>query len=278
MTPAADRPAPDPAARRKHRGAWHGAAALGCVLVLLPAGWQVWTHGSGQSGVLRGGSDGRTAAAVEIVAGAADIRVTARGDGEVGYRADVRWAFGRPEIERSWLGDTLRLTPHCPGDTLDRADGPGCSVRLAVSVPTGTPLKVSGTSGHITVSGLEGPVDADTDSGTLVLEGLRGPLRATADTGLLHAFGLASRQADVRTGSGRADIRFLTPPDRVTARAGTGRLDLTVPPATRYRVTSRAGTGRCEVQDGLRDPEAPRTLDISADTGWAGAADHAPAD
>ncbi|MFG2617391.1 hypothetical protein ACGFXC_07175 [Streptomyces sp. NPDC048507] len=278
MTPAADPPAPDPAVRRKHRGAWHAAAALGSVLVLLPAGWQVWTHGAGQRAVLRGGSDGRAVTAVEIVAGAADLAVTARADADVGYRADVRWAFGRPDIERSWVGDTLRLTPSCPGDTLDRADAPGCSVRLAVSVPTGIPVTVSGTSGRITVSGLEGPVDADTGSGTLVLEGLRGPLRARSASGTLRTVGLASRQADLSAGAGRADVRFLVPPDRVTARAGTGRLDLTVPPATRYRVTSRAGAGRCEVQDGLSDPAAPRTLDLSADSGLARAGDHTPDD
>lgn len=158
------------------------------------------------------------------------------------------------------------------------ADEAGCSVRLAVTVPTGVPVKVSGTSGRIGVSGLEGTVDADVQSGSLNLSGLRGPLRANVDSGSLHAVGLASRQVDVRAGAGRADVRFVAPPDRITARAGSGRLDLTLPEATRYRVTGHVGSGRCEVDHTLRDPSAPRTLDLSADSGTATAGHRAPSD
>ncbi|WP_371680260.1 hypothetical protein [Streptomyces sp. NBC_01276] len=266
------------AAGAGHRGAWYCAAVLGAVLVLLPAGWQVWAKTSGHTGVLEGDSAGRTVTAVEIFAGAANVDITPRGDREIGYRADVRWSFGPPVIDESWLGDTLKLTPRCPGDTVTVADEAGCSVRLAVTVPTGVPVKVSGTSGRIGVSGLEGTVDADVQSGSLNLSGLRGPLRANVDSGSLHAVGLASRQVDVRAGAGRADVRFVAPPDRITARAGSGRLDLTLPEATRYRVTGHVGSGRCEVDHTLRDPSAPRTLDLSADSGTATAGHRAPSD
>ncbi|MGO4461495.1 hypothetical protein AB4039_30005 [Streptomyces sp. M-16] len=266
------------AAGRGHRRAWYCAAVLGAVLVLLPAGRQVWGKAGGHTGVLEGDSAGRRVTAVEIVAGAANVDVTPRGDQEIGYRADVRWSFGPPVIDESWLGDTLKLTPRCPGDTVAVADEAGCSVRLAVTVPTGVPVKVSGTSGRISVSGLEGTVDADVQSGSMALSGLRGPLRANVDSGSLHAVGLASRQVDVRAGAGRADVRFVTPPDRITARAGSGRLDLTLPTATRYHVTSHVGWGRCEVDDTLRDPSAPRTLDLSADSGTATAGHRPPSD
>ncbi|MFF7499762.1 hypothetical protein ACFZBM_09965 [Streptomyces lavendulae] len=266
------------AAGSGHRGAWYCAAVLGAVLVLVPAGWQVWAMGSGHTGVLEGGSAGRTVTAVEIAAGAATVDVTPRGDQQIGYRADVRWSFGRPVIEESWLGDTLRLTPRCPGDTVSATDELGCSVRLAVTVPIGVPVKISGTSGRIGISGLEGTVDAQVQSGSLHLSGLRGPLRADVDSGTLRAVGLASRQADVRAGAGRADVRFVTPPDRVTGRVGAGRLDLTLPAATRYRVTSHVGWGRCEVDDSLRDPSAPRTLDLSVESGTATAGHRPPAD
>ncbi|MFD8982726.1 hypothetical protein [Streptomyces sp. NPDC059564] len=267
-----------PRASRTHRRAWQYAALSGSVLVLLSAGRQVWAEGSLHSGVLSGGSAGQAVTAVEIVAGGADVTVTPRGDGQVGYRADVRWSLRRPEIEQSRLGDTLRLTPRCAGDTDTEADAPGCSVRLAVTVPTGIPVKVSGTSGRISVSGLEGTVDADVRTGSLTLDGLRGALRANVGSGVLNATGLACRVAVVRAGAGLADVRFLTPPDRVSASVGSGRLDLTLPTDTGYRVTSRVGAGRCEVADTLRDPSSPRTLDLAADSGSAQAGHRPPAD
>ncbi|MFF4423733.1 hypothetical protein ACFY04_23605 [Streptomyces sp. NPDC001549] len=269
MTPAA---AEGP--RRRHRLAWIVAAALSAVLVVVPATWQVWSWGSegSRSDTLRGGSDGRPVTALEIVGGDADITVTPRADHEVGYRATVSWSLKAPTIEESRLGDTLRLTPHCPGEGFWPAAGAGCSVRLAVTVPVDIPVKVTTRSGRIALSGLGGTVDTEADSGRIEIVGLRGALRAKVGSGHLHATGLTSDRAEIRVGSGRAVATFVTPPDEVTARVGSGRLALTVPAATRFKVRCEAGAGRCEVPDALRDPASPRSLDIEAGFGRAQAA------
>ncbi|MCX5380081.1 hypothetical protein [Streptomyces sp. NBC_00091] len=267
MTRTAGSPAP--AARRKQRLAWYGGALLSSLLVVTATAWQVRANVGFHTRAVSGGSAGRAVTSVEIEGGRATVTVTPRGDREVGYRAEMNWSFKAPAIEESWLGDTLKLTPRCPGDSVGLADGAGCSVRLAVTVPAGIPVKVTGTSGDVSVSGLEGTVDADVESGALTLTGLRGALRARAGSGELRATALASPQADIRAGTGRAEARFLVPPQEVTARVGAGRLDLVLPPESRYRVTSRAGVGRCEVADALRDPSATGTLDISAESGHA---------
>ncbi|MFJ3879070.1 hypothetical protein ACIPW5_16560 [Streptomyces sp. NPDC090077] len=251
------------------RLAWYTAAALSAALVVAAAAWQVGSGAGVRTGTAVGGSGGRPVTAVEVVAGSADVAVTPRGDGRVGYRADLTWSLEEPEVEESWLGDTLRLTPHCPGGSVTAAAGLGCSVRLAVTVPAGVPLKVSGGTGRISVSGMAATVDAETGPGTLVLADLRGPLRARVGDGTLRATGLTVPQADIRAGAGRAEARFAAPPEQVTARAGAGRLELVLPPDTRYRVGCRAGTGRCEVQDGLDDPSAGRSLDLAVDMGHA---------
>lgn len=269
MTPAAAG-----APRRRHRLAWITAAALSAVLVVVPATWQVWSWGSGggRSDTLHGGSDGRPVTALEIVGGDADITVTPRADHAVGYRATVSWSLKAPTIEESRLGGTLRLTPHCPGDGFWPGAGSGCSVRLAVTVPADIPVKVTTRSGRIAVSGLGGTVDTEADSGQVEIVGLRGALRAKIGSGHLHATGLASPQAEIRVGSGRAVATFVTPPDEVTARVGSGHLTLTVPEATRFKVRCEAGSGRCEVPDALRDATSPRSLDIEAGVGHARAA------
>ncbi|MFD0356056.1 hypothetical protein ACFVHW_20310 [Streptomyces sp. NPDC127110] len=253
------------------RLAWYTAAALSAVLVVSAAAWQAGTGAGVHRGTAVGGSGGRTVTAVEVVAGPSDVSVTPRGDAQVGYRAELTWSFREPEVEESWLGDTLRLTPHCPADSfgIGIGAGSGCSVRLAVTVPAGVPLKVSGGSGRIGVSGMAAAVDAETGAGTLVLADLRGPLRARVGDGTLRATGLTVPQADIRAGAGRADARFAAPPEQVTARAGAGRLELVLPPDTRYRVSCRAGLGRCEATDPLNDPAAARTLDIAVEAGHA---------
>ncbi|WKD31864.1 hypothetical protein [Streptomyces xanthophaeus] len=263
---------PDEKPRRRHRTAWITAALLSAVLVVAPATWQVWSWGSTRSDTLSGVSDGRPVTALEIVGGDADITVTPRGDQQVGYRATVSWSLKAPTIEESRLGDTLRLTPHCSGEDFWPAAGAGCSVRLAVTVPVDIPVKVTTRSGRIALSGLGGTVDTEADSGQVEIAGLRGALRAKIGSGHLHATGLSSDRAEIRVGSGRAVATFVTPPDAVTARVGSGRLALTVPAATRFKVRCEAGAGRCEVPDALRDAASPRSLDIEAGVGRAQAA------
>uniref|UniRef100_A0AAU2JZ68 DUF4097 domain-containing protein n=1 Tax=Streptomyces sp. NBC_00049 TaxID=2903617 RepID=A0AAU2JZ68_9ACTN len=262
---APERPAPD---QRRQRRAWIVAAVLSAVLVVAPAAWQAWSYGIAQSGTLQGGSGSRPVTALEIVAGNADVTVTPRADQEVGYRAETSWSLKAPSIEESWLGDTLRLTPHCPGEGWPGA-GTGCSVRLGVTVPAGIPVKVTAGSGRVSLSGLGGTVDAEIGSGRADVTGLRGALRVKVGSGALHATDLTSPEVDLRVGSGRADVAFVTPPDRVAGRVGSGRLDLTVPAAARFRVGCEAAGGRCEVPDALRDPGSPRTLDLRADVGRA---------
>ncbi|MFF5489945.1 hypothetical protein [Streptomyces virginiae] len=133
---------------RTQRLAWITATLFGAVLVVAPATWQVRSWGSTRSDTLHGGSDGRPVTAVEIVGGDADVTVTPRADRQVDYRAKVSWSLRTPTIERSRLGDTLRLTPHCPGEGFWPVGGTGCSVQLAVTVPVDVPVKVTTRSGR----------------------------------------------------------------------------------------------------------------------------------
>ncbi|MCX4539581.1 hypothetical protein [Streptomyces sp. NBC_01565] len=262
----AGRPAPP---RPGHRRAWIIAALLSAVFVVTPVTWQLLAYGATQSRVLYGGSGGRPVTAVEIVGGDANVTVTPRSDREVGYRAEVSWSLGAPAIEESWLGDSLRLTPHCSGGAGLLSAGVGCSVELGVTVPVGIPVKVTAGAGQVAVKGLGGSVDANVGSGTLTLTGLRGALRAEVGSGSLVATDVTSAQADVRVGSGRGEVAFITPPQRVTARAGSGRVLLTVPAASRFRVGCEEGPGRCEVPEALRDPASDRVLDIAVNSGRA---------
>jgi hypothetical protein len=246
--------------------AWAVAALLSALLVVAPAAWQ---YGNTGTGTLQGGSAGRQVTAVEIVGGDANVTVTPRADQEVGYRAELTWSLRRPVIEESRLGSNLRLTPRCPAADTVLAGGVGCSVRLGVTVPLGVPVRVSSGSGRVVVSGLGGTVDADVGSGELVLSALRGPVRAHVASGSLRATGLTSAEAELRGGAGRAVVSFVTPPDRVAAGVGSGRLIVVVPAATRFRADCTATIGRCDLPPGLGDPAAPRSIDVDVAAGRA---------
>ncbi|MFC9295476.1 hypothetical protein ACFTWH_04895 [Streptomyces sp. NPDC057011] len=273
MTPPAAHAAPAPAApaRPVQRAAWITAAVLSALLVVAPVGWQAWSYTTSQTRTVNGGSDGRPVTALEIVGGAANVIVTPRADHEVGYRAELSWSLKAPAIEESWLGDTLRVTPHCPGAGNWLIAGAGCSVRLWVTVPVDVPVRVTAGSGQVYLSGLGGAVDADIGSGRINLTAVRGPLRAKVGSGSLVATGLTATDADIRVGSGRAAATFLTPPDHVTARADSGRVALVVPEATRFRVTCETSGGRCEFPPTLHDASSPRTLDMRSAFGRANA-------
>lgn len=253
--------------RPKQRLAWILAALLGAVFVVLPAAWQAGAYGVTRTATLRGGSEGRPVTALRIVGGGADIAVSPRGDQEVGYRAEVAWSRTKPTVEASWHEGTLTLTPHCSDQDSRLSSGLSSSVRLGVTVPAGLPVTVTAVSGRVEISGLGGAVDARVDSGRLGLTGLRGPLRARVGSGRLSATALASTEVELAIGSGRGDIGFVAPPDRVTADIGDGRLDLGFPEATRFRTGTQTGWGRIDLAPELSDPASPRSLDLSVGNG-----------
>ncbi|MFF3014382.1 hypothetical protein [Streptomyces sp. NPDC057939] len=269
MTDPGDRPGRTPGATDSrygpgpavHRLAWLTASGLSAVLVVVAVALRLPVAGSPRPVVVQGGSEGRPVTAVEIVGGGADVGVTPAGDREVTYRARITRASSAPTVEENRLGGTLRLTPHCPGEDS------GCSAQLLVTVPRDVPVKVSGGSGRVSLSGLDGAVDAEVTSGSLTLTGLRGPLRAAVGSGILRAGALGSARVEVRTGSGRGEVEFVVPPERVTGYAGSGRLDITVPASSRFRVACRTGEGRCEVDAALGDPGSAHSLDLTAGSG-----------
>ncbi|MFD9302062.1 hypothetical protein ACFWCB_05050 [Streptomyces sp. NPDC060048] len=253
--------------RPRHRLAWILAALLGAVFVALPAAWQAGAYGATRTGTLHGSSEGRPVTALHIEGGGANITVSPRGDEQVGYRAELSWSRARPVIAESWQDGALTLTPRCPDDDSWLTGALSCSILLRVTVPAGLPVTVTAAAGRVDISGLGGAVDARVESGRINLTGLRGTVRARVGSGLLNATVLTSPEAEFHVGSGRAVVGFTTPPDRVRADIGDGRLALTVPEATRFRVTTSTGWGRNEVEPELSDPASARTLELAVGSG-----------
>jgi hypothetical protein len=99
-------------------------------------------------------------------------------------------------------------------------------------------------SGRIELDTIAGDVDVKTGSGRLALAGLSGGLTAATGSGRVEAQGRPSNEWRVRTGSGRVTLTL--PADAafdITARSGSGGVDIEHPVASTGRTTSTSVTG-----------------------------------
>ncbi|MEV6552222.1 hypothetical protein AB0M57_26475 [Streptomyces sp. NPDC051597] len=262
------RPAPD-AERPRHRGRWILVAVLSALFVVAPLGVEVYAQLARQttSHTSVETSDRHPVGAVEVEAGSAELTVVPGADGEVRVQERLSWSLRKPKVRKEWDGDTLRLRPECDGRFA--VTSLGCSVQLDLTVPAGVRLTVRSGSGAVRVSGLTGPVAVHGGSGSVKLYGVRGPLKAAVGSGSVSGTALGSAEAEVRSGSGRAELEFAAPPRKVTASTDSGTIELFLPTGSRYRFTGGKGSGTRDIDDALRDPASDRLVDLSVASGTA---------
>ena len=251
---------------RPHRPVWLGVAAVTAFLVITVSGWQVWglllSSRHTQELVLP-----HRVSAVRIAAGPAEVSVSPGPAGRVSIHQELSWVWRQPVVTASWAGDVLTVGVRCRTPAW-LAKPLRCDVRLDVTVPPAVSVKAGVTSGMIEAQDLTGPVDVSATSGLVTLRRLRGSVRAQATSGMISGSGLRSAKVTAVTDSGLVEMQFAAPPVRVTARAASGVLDLTVPRGTRYRVTGSSGSGdRSGIDPALVDPSAPRSIDANTDSG-----------
>ncbi|MFG2147561.1 hypothetical protein ACGFRG_25760 [Streptomyces sp. NPDC048696] len=269
-------PGPGPASgpgpeRPRRRGWWILVAALSALFVVAPLVFGLYgeffgreaSHSSVET------NDHHAVRAVQIDSGSAQVTVGPGADGEVRVKERLSWSLRKPKVTKEWDGDTLKLRPECGG--LLSVTGLDCSVQLDLTVPAGVELKVKNGSGAVRVTGLTGPVDVRAGSGSVKLYGVRGPITGSVDSGSLNGSAIGSADAEVRVRSGQASLEFVAPPRRVSASSGSGSVEVSLPPGSRYRVAGKAGSGVRDVDDALVDPASARMLTISTGSGSASA-------
>ncbi|MFK8909094.1 hypothetical protein [Streptomyces sp. YS-3] len=264
------RPDRDPGLPRpRHRGRWILVAVLSALFVVAPLGIEVYAQLARQttSHTSVETSDRHPVRTVEVDAGNAELTVVPGAEGEVRVQERLSWSLRKPKVRKEWDGDTLRLRPECDGRFA--VTSLGCSVQLDLTVPAGVGLTVRSGSGGVRVSGLTGPIDVHGGSGTVKLYGVRGPLKAVVGSGSVSGAAIGSAGAEVRSGSGHAELEFVTAPRKVTAATGSGNVELFLPIGSHYRITGSKGSGTRHIDDSLRDPASDRLIDLSAGSGTA---------
>lgn len=188
---------------RRLRGLWITVAVLSALFIVVPAGAEVWAQAARQnrSSTSTETTEQHPVRAVEVHGGSSEVSVSAGTDTEVKIHQELSWSVRRPVVNRSWDGDTLKVSTACDG--MLALTGLGCSVKLELAVPAGISVKVVNQSGPVRVSGLTGAIDLKTGSGSVQLYGVRGPVKVRVGSGSVDGVALGSQQVEARAGSGR---------------------------------------------------------------------------
>ena len=192
-------------------GASFGADAQGSfdrtLSVKGPVDLDVQT-GSGHIEVRAGGS------ASVVIRGTIRVRESIFGSGSAEQR--VRAIESHPPIQQN--GNMIRI-----GQMEDPELRRGVSIAYEVTVPAETRLRAHTGSGHVTVDGIHGPVNAETGSGGVSISRVSDEVRAHTGSGRMELDAIQG-SVDAHTGSG--GIRGSAIAGRIVASTGSGGVEL----------------------------------------------------
>ncbi|MFH8344038.1 DUF4097 family beta strand repeat-containing protein [Streptomyces sp. NPDC018045] len=165
---------------------------------------------------------------------------TGDNDGRVRVQRTLKGKAGDSDnSEWSLEGSTLTLRTDCHGISLS------CEAAYTVTVPKGAAVDVSSTAGPVSATGLAQPLDLHVKDASAEVEKISGKLGLTVSGGNVSATGITSQEFSATTTNGRVQATFAAPPRKVTASAGNGNVNVTLPKGGEtYRVTAKATNGR----------------------------------
>ncbi|OKI01182.1 hypothetical protein A6A06_20365 [Streptomyces sp. CB02923] len=161
-------------------------------------------------------------------------------DGTVRVQRTLKGKAGDADnSEWSLEGSTLTLRTDCHGISLS------CEAAYTVSVPKGAAVEVTSTAGPVSAAGLAQPLELNVKDASAEVEKISGKLGMTVSGGNATATDITSGQFSATTANGRVKATFAAAPRAVTASAGNGNVNVTLPKGGEtYRVTTKATNGR----------------------------------
>lgn len=142
-----------------------------------------------------------------------------------------------------------------------------CATSYVLTVPRDVKLILEGSSGHVTVSGLEAGADLKTNSGNIAVHDVSGPLDLRSSSGNLEADGLTSTAVSAHSSSGDQRLDFTAVPQSVEAKASSGDVSIGLPPGdTTYKLDTDTSSGDRSANV-KSDPNATRTITARTSSG-----------
>lgn len=200
---------------------------------------------------------------IEIVLTHGSITVRGGATGSVVGERVLTRGLQTPDITERVEGTTLFLEATCfpLGNTW-------CDVSYVLDVPSSVEVTAHTAIGSVLISNVSGGADVGSATGTVTVEDVSGPLVLGSGAGSIRGSGLRSPTVDASTGAGSVELRFTDAPDRVTAEAGAGSVDIELPAdGEAYRVEDVAGSEGDVRVAVITDPRAERVLRLESGAG-----------
>ena len=176
-----------------------------------------------------------------------DATVEVEGGGsarQVDVQRRQRSAFGHaPTTSRSITGGTFLVKSRCPTEVLG-----SCSVSYRLIVPDNLPIEIR------------------TDRGDVRFRGYRGSASVVTTSGSIDITDFCGFSLDARADSGDITTTWSCPPQRMSARSGSGSVHAIVPEGL-YQVDAESSSGRNVVRGITTTSEAPFSIQALSTTG-----------
>jgi Putative adhesin len=174
-----------------------------------------------------------------------DVSISAGLTGDVVIHRRDAWLVDRPDVQERYHDGVLEITTTCGRLKAVLR----CRSDLSVDAPPEVDVAIRTKSGDVSLRGLQGRADIETDSGNISTHRLEPvTVKATTDAG------------DV-------SLDLFGQPARTEARSDAGDVQVTVPYGM-YRVDASAyGGGNVKVDGVIRDDLAPQAIDATTDVG-----------
>jgi hypothetical protein len=182
---------------------------------------------------------------IVVDADAGDVNISAGLTGDVVIHRKDAWLVDRPDVHERYRDGVLEIDTDCGHlKALLR-----CRSDISIDAPPEVDVAIKTRSGDVSLRGLAGRADIETDSGDISTHRLE-PVTVRA-----------------KTDAGDVSLDLFGQPARTEATSDAGDVDVTVPYGM-YRVDATAdGGGNVKVDGVLRDDLAPQAIDAVTDVG-----------
>jgi hypothetical protein len=194
-----------------------------------------------------------------------DIILTPGEAGQVVIERRLQWSESKPTIEETWAGDALEITSRCATEST-LAVRPLCAVAYILRVPPDVAIDARTVASKINVHDLSGDLRLSESSGDVNVTNTTGRLWVQTTSGDITGAGLRCGQVEVQATSGDIDLGFAAAPQQLTARTGTGDVDIAVPGDDTYRVVIETSAGDTEIKV-RQDPGAAHAIGVQTSRG-----------
>jgi hypothetical protein len=245
------------------RRAWRIVGSLGVALLLIYGVYQAVVGLAHEEYTFERSFDAEGIAVVEVDHNAeGSIRIVGADTDTISVTAHVDDGLRRTGHNERVDGDRLVLDSSCPmfGSVF-------CRVSYSLEVPHGVEVVATTNNGRVTVTDIDGDVEARSDNGQVELARIGGTIRADGDNGSLVLVELTSADVEASSDNGRVELQFDEPPQRVVADSDNGSVEVVVPDDDRpYLLDTDTDNG--SVQESVaHDPSSTRLIQATTDNG-----------